>query len=200
MSDFSLRQGEVVDLRGMRMARAGEWEEAWIWKAAQGSRALILDSSGFTTAGGERVTYRRLNSTVAADTSLPAEARRAGTFGPGDSPGVIGNDGGNAEEYGTAPAYLYDGEDGGGGLTAHSERRGRGWRVVFSRGLEAREERQTFRPGERYRFGVAVFDATSTNHHIVRDTQVLDLVLPNPRAEKETGTKEEETKDGEGIL
>jgi hypothetical protein len=72
--------------------------------------------------------------------------------------------------------------------------------VVFSRRLEAGEGRQAFRPGERYRFGVALFDGTSTNHHIVRDTQFLDLVLPQPRADKEAGTKEEEAKEGEGIL
>jgi hypothetical protein len=156
MSDFSLRRGELVDLRAMRMAEKWEWEEAWLWKAARGSRALILDSSGFTTAG-EGKTYRTLNSRVAADTSLPPEARRAGTFGPDDAPRVL-----EGEGIGTAPAYLYAGGDGGGGLTARPERRGKSWRVVFSRRLEAGEERQAFRPGERYRFGVALFDGTST--------------------------------------
>jgi hypothetical protein len=200
MSDFSLRQGEVVDLRAMRLAREGEWEEAWVWKAAQGSRALILDHTGFKVTGEGEI-YRTLNSVVAADGSLPPEARRAGTFGPSDVPLVVGEQVDVEEGGDIAAAFLYAGEDGGGGLTARAERRGRRWRVVFSRPLEAGEGRQDFQPGGRYRFGVAFFDATSTNHHIVRDTQFLDLVLPKPRTAGKAGKGEEgKGEEEKGIL
>jgi hypothetical protein len=199
MTDFSLRQGELVDLRAMRMADAGQWEEAWVWKAAQGSRALVLDASGFTTAEGGK-TFRVQNSALAADTSLPPEARRAGTFGPDDSPRISAEDEGGAKGAGTAPAYLYTGDDGDGGLTASPERVGKLWRVVFSRSLEEGERRQAFRPGERYRFGIAVFDATSTNHHIVRDTQTLHLVVSQPSATDEDEEKSAAQRGKEGIL
>jgi len=200
MSDFSLRGGELVDLRAMRMAGEGEWEEAWVWKATQGSQALILGSEGFATAEGGEI-YRRLNSTVAVDSSLREETRRAGTFGPGDSPLLDSAADPLPEGAGEAPAYLYAGRDGGGGLTARGERRDGRWRVTFTRELEAGGKRQAFRPGERYRFGVALFDGTSTNHHIVRDTQFLDLVLPRQREGGEAAPEEdEEVRRGEGIL
>ena len=137
MSDFSLRQGELVDLRAMRMAEAGEWEEAWVWKASQGSRAMVLDTRGFITVEEGEI-FRTLNSTVAADTSLPPEARRAGTFGSDDMPRTAARDDGR----GDTPAYLYAGRDGGGGLAARAERSGKWWRVVFSRRLDEGEGRQ----------------------------------------------------------
>jgi len=186
----------------MRMAEQGVWEEARVWKASRGSQALIRGREGFTTAvggvGGE--IYRTPNSAVAADRSLSPEARRAGTFGPDDLPRVAGKDGGVEEGVEMAPAYIYAGGDGGGGLTARPERRGKSWRVVFSRRLEAGKERQTFRPGERYRFGVALFDGTSTNHHIVRDTQFLDLILPRQEAGEESGAGGKKAAEREGIL
>jgi len=80
-----------------------------------------------------------------------------------------------------APAYRYAENAGGGGLTAVAERTSRGWRVVFTRNLEAGPGRQAFLPGESYHFGVAIFDATSVNHHIVRDTKTLQLVAPLPK-------------------
>ena len=94
----------------------------------------------------------------------------------------------------------YAGGDERGGLTSRSERRGKSWRVVFTRRLEAGKERQAFRPGERYRFGVALFDATSTNHHIVRDSQFLDLVLPQTGAAEKSDGEEGKATEGEGIL
>jgi hypothetical protein len=173
MSDFALRQGELIDLRAMFMAEEGTWEEAWVWKPSRGAQALILDRKGFRTVGGEL--FRAVNSVAAVDPALRPEARRAGTFGPGDRPRVDGEGRPLAEAAASAPAYLYAPGD-RGGLTAVAERTGSGWRVVFTRALEAGEGRQAFRPGERHRFGVAVFDATATNHHIVRDTQTLELV------------------------
>jgi hypothetical protein len=199
MSEFSLRGGELVDLRAMRMAEMGQWEEAWVWKASQGSQALVLGSEGFATAEGGDI-YRTPNSTVAADSSLSPEARRAGTFGPDDFPRVTGKDPASTERAETAPAYIYAGGNGGGGLTARPERRGKTWRVVFARRLEAGEKRQAFHPGERYRFGVALFDGTSTNHHIVRDTQFLELIPPRQRAAEEGDVREEKAGEGEGIL
>jgi hypothetical protein len=49
--------------------------------------------------------------------------------------------------------------------------------VVFTQPLGAAGV-LSFRPGERYRFGVALFDGTSVNHHVVRDTQVFEIVAP----------------------
>ena len=201
MSDFALRGGEVIDLRSMRMAREGEWEEAWVWKAAQGARALVLTDEGFTTAV-EGTIFRSLNSAIAADSSLSPEARRAGTFGPGDRPLVDGQERAVSGESLSAPAYLYTGREGGGGLTARAERKGKGWRVVFTRRFDAGEGRQSFHPGERYRLGVALFDGTSTNHHIVRDTQLLEIVLPlagSPRGGEARDTSEP-SGEGQGIL
>lgn len=198
MGDFSLRQGELIDLRSMRMAEEGEWEEAWFWKASQGAQALILGHEGFMPAG-ERRTFRSLNSAVAADESLKEEVRRAGTFGAGDYPLV--DEGGSplAKTAVSAPAYLYGKGKGRGGLSARSERRDGRWRVVFSRALEMGEGRQSFRPGREYRFGVAVFDGTSTNHHLVRDTQVLTLTVREAPREV-SGRGDRERPDGDGIL
>jgi hypothetical protein len=176
MSDFALRQGELIDLRAMFMAEEGAWEEAWIWKPSSGARALILGPKGFHTVEGK--VYRTVNSAAAFDPALRPEARRAGTFGPGDRPLKDGQGRPLGADAASAPVYVYaPGES--GGLTAVAERTGKGWRVVFTRSLEAGEGRQVFRPGERDRFGVAVFDSTATNHHIVRDTQTLELV-PRP--------------------
>jgi len=175
MSDFTLRQGELIDLRSMRMAREEEWEEAWVWKPSQGGQALILDSGGFRLPGSEEP-YRRLNSAMAVDDSLSPEARRAGTFAPGDRP--LEDGGGRAADRGTvtAPAYLFGGSGEKGGLSVRAERKSDGWHVVFSRALAAGARRQSFRSGETYRFGMAVFDGTSIDHHLVRDTQTLELV------------------------
>jgi hypothetical protein len=177
MRDFTIRQGELVDQRAMFLEGAGDWEETWIWKPAQGAQSLTLGARGFLTSDGE--VYRTLNSAAAVNQALTPEARRAGTFGPDDRPL------GDAEglplqaDAASAPAYRYARNPGGGGLTAVAERTRRGWRVVFSRALEAGPGRQTFVPGESHRFGVAVFDATSVNHHIVRDTKTLQL-MPIP--------------------
>jgi hypothetical protein len=173
MSDFALRQGELIDLRAMLMAEEGAWEEAWVWKPSRGAQALILDHRGFRTVEGE--VYRTVNSVAAVDPALRPEARRAGTFGPGDRPREDGQGSPPDAAATSAPAYLYA-RGGSGGLAAVGERTGKGWRVVFTRSLEAGEGRQAFQPGGRHRFGVAVFDATATNHHIVRDTQTLELV------------------------
>lgn len=176
MRDFSIRQGELVDQRAMFLEGGSDWEESWVWKPAQGAQALTLGSRGFLTSGGE--TYRTLNSAAAHDPALSPEARRAGTFGPEDRPLSDAAGRPPAPETASAPAYRYAGGDGGGGLTAVAERTPRGWRVVFARALEAGPGRQAFRPGESYRFGVAIFDATSVDHHIVRDARTLQLVAP----------------------
>jgi hypothetical protein len=177
MSDFSLRQGELVDLRAMVVPEGQEREETWVWKPAQGAQALLLGPRGFETIdGGER--YRTLNSTVANDAALRPEASRAGTFGPDDRPLAGADRGPLPPGADTAPADFYAGGDGEGGLTAVASRTGRGWRVVFRRRLDLGAGRQRFEPGARYRFGVAVFDATTTDHHIVRDAQTLELVAP----------------------
>ena len=98
-------------------------------------------------------------------------------LGPTDSPGSDAEGRPLPPGAGSAPAYRY--ASGDGGLTAVARRTARGWRVVFCRALQAGPGRQGFTPGEQYRFGVAVFDATSTNHHIVRDTQVF-VPVPSP--------------------
>jgi len=178
MRDFAIRQGELVDERAMFLVDQGDWEETWVWKPAQGGQALTLGLQGFVTSRG--ATYRTLNSVAANDPTLTPEARRAGTFGPEDRP--LSDAAGRPLSTGAAgaPAYLYA-ENAGGGLSTVAERTKRGWRVIFARALEAGSGRQAFRPGESYRFGVAVFDATSINHHIVRDTKTLQLVAPAPR-------------------
>jgi hypothetical protein len=174
MRDFTIRQGELVDQRAMFLEGASDWEETWIWKPAQGAQALILGPRGFLTSRGD--VYRTLNSAAAFDPALTPEARRAGTFGPDDRP--LGDADGLPLPAGaaSAPAYRYTRNPGGGGLTAVSERTRRGWRVVFTRALDAGPGRQAFVPGASYHFGVAVFDATSVNHHIVRDTKTLQLM------------------------
>jgi hypothetical protein len=187
MRDFSIRQGELVDERAMFLVNEGDWEETWIWKPSQGAQALTLGPRGFLTSGGE--TYRTLNSATAFDATLTPEARRAGTFGPEDRP--LSDAAGHplASAATRAPAYRYAANADGGGLTAVAERTRRGWRVVFTRALETGARRQAFRAGESYHFGVAVFDATSVNHHIVRDTKTLLLVQPPsspPPAEEES--------------
>jgi len=180
MRDFAIRQGELVDLRAMYLESQGDWEETWIWKPAQGAQALTLGPRGFVTSRGD--IYRTLNSAAAFNPALTPEARRAGTFGPEDRP--LSDAAGMPLSPGaaSAPAYRYAEDAGGGGLTAIAERTGRGWRVVFTRALAAGPTRQGFQPGQSYHFGVAVFDATSVNHHIVRDTKTLLLVVPQAKA------------------
>lgn len=181
MRDFAIRQGELVDQRAMFLVDQGDWEETWIWKPAQGARALTLGPRGFVTSRGD--IYRTLNSTAAFDPALTPEARRAGTFGPEDRP--LRDAAGRPLPPGSAsaPAYRYAADASGGGLTAVAERTRRGWRVVFTRALEVGSGRQGFRPGASYRFGVAIFDSTSVNHHIVRDTKTLQLVAPPAKAQ-----------------
>lgn len=176
MRDFSIRQGELVDLRAMFLVNQGDWEETWIWKPSQGAQALTLGPRGFVTSRGD--IYRTLNSTAAFDPALTPEARRAGTFAPDDRP--LGDAAGGPLPPGaaSAPAFRYAENAGRGGLSAVAERTRRGWRVLFTRALESGAERQEFRPGGSYHFGVAIFDATSVNHHIVRDTKTLQLVVP----------------------
>lgn len=176
MRDFAIRQGELVDQRAMFLVNPGDWEETWIWKPSQGAQALTLGPQGFLTSRGE--VYRTLNSAVAQDLTLPPEARRAGTFGPEDRP--LTDAAGNPlpPAAAGAPAYRYAENAGGGGLSAVAERTGRGWRVVFSRALDAGPGRQAFVPGQSYPFGLALFDFTSVNHHIVRDTKTLQLLAP----------------------
>ncbi len=194
MSDFSLRAGELIDLRAMFLEKEGDWEEAWVWKPSEGAQALLLGKDGFVSHDSGRA-YRTLNSAVAADSSLRPEARRAGTFGPGDRP--LYGEGGTPPDTGDlkAPAYLFSGKKGGGGLVSFAERTGEGWGVVFRRALDAGEGRQAFRPGGRYRFGLAVFDATSTDHHLVRDTQLLELFVP-PEAPPPAGEGGDDPGDG----
>ena len=180
MRDFAIRQGELVDQRAMFLVNEGDWEETWIWKPSQGAQALTLGPRGFLTSHGE--VYRTLNSAAAFDPTLTPEARRAGTFGPDDRP--LGDAAGRPlpASAASAPAYRYARDPGGGGITAVAERTRRGWRVVFSRTLDVGPGRQAFRAGESHHFGVAVFDATSVNHHIVRDTKTLQLVAPPAKA------------------
>ena len=176
MRDFAIRQGELVDQRAMFLVNEGDWEETWIWKPSQGGQALMLGPQGFLTSRGDL--YRSLNSAAAHDRTLTPEARRAGTFGTDDRP--LTDAAGQPLTAGAdrAPAYRYAADPGRGGLRAVAERTRRGWRVVFTRALETGPGRQAFRAGESYHFGVAVFDATSVNHHIVRDTKKLLLVKP----------------------
>lgn len=180
MRDFSIRQGELVDLRAMFLADPGDWEETWIWKPSQGAQALTLGPRGFVTSRGD--IYRTLNSTAAFDPSLTPEARRAGTFAPDDRP--LSDAAGAPLPPGAAnaPAFRYAENPGGGGLSAAAARTRRGWRVVFTRNLAAGPGRQAFAPGQSHHFGVAIFDATSVNHHIVRDTKTLQLVVPPAKA------------------
>lgn len=178
MRDVAIRQGEVIDLRSMFLAEPAAWEEAWVWKPSVGASALILGEQGFVTVAGE--TYRAVNSAVAGDPGLSPETRRAGTFGPEDRPARDADGRPLGALAARAPAYLFPRGDLRGGLSATAERTGEGWRVVLRRALQAGEKRQSFAPGGSYRFGVALFDATSTNHHIVRDAQTLELIAREP--------------------
>lgn len=194
MSGFAVRDGTVVDLRSMRLAGPGASEEVWVWKSAAGARELILGERGFLTAGGE--SFRRPNSAVAADESLRTGARAAAAYGEGDRP--VWNAAGDALDPGArrAPAYLHAPPGPAPLLAAEAEHRRGWWRVTFRRRLEAGEGRQRFSPGERYRFGLAIFDSTSTDHHLVRDKQLLELVVPKPdRTPAEPGPAE-----GPGVL
>ncbi|HWR97833.1 MAG TPA: ethylbenzene dehydrogenase-related protein [Candidatus Methanoperedens sp.] len=193
MRDFSLRQGELVDLRAMYMNGEDEWEDAWVWKPSHGARELTLTARGFVTASGEL--YRTVNSAAAVDPALRPEARRAGTFGPGDRP-LVG-EGGHplAAADVRAPAHLYAAAAAAEALTARAEHDGKRWRVVFTRPLAAGGRRQAFVPGGSYRFGLALFDATATNHHIVRDLQTLELVAPPAEASPAAARK-----DADGVL
>ena len=191
MSDFSLRGGELVDLRAMRMAKEGESEEAWVWKAAQGSRALILDSSGFTAAG-ERKTYRTLNSAVAADGSLPPEARRAGTFGSDDFPGVVGEEGGVTEGVETAPAYLL-------------RRRGRKGRAYLPIGEAGEIMESGLHPPPRSGKGEAGLPAGGAvplrsgplRRHLHQSSHREGYPVPRPRPAADGGSRKERWGGGE---
>lgn len=178
MSDFAVRAGTVIDLRAMYLVEPGAWEEAWVWKSAGGARELLLGNHGFVTIPGGEV-YRKLNSVAAADESLRPGARRAGAFGAEDRPRWDVAGGPLPPGAQTAPAYLYAPREEAGLLSASAERRSRGWRVLFSRPLDAGPGRQSFRRGERYRFGLAIFDSTSTDHHLVRDAHVLEVAIPS---------------------
>lgn len=174
-SDFAVRGGSLVDVRSMFAAEGAPREEAWVWKPSLGGRELFLERGGFVTPAGEP--YRVLNSRAAADTSLGVEARHARTFGRDDGPAT---DAGGRSVAATAletPAVRWA-PAGGSLVDARAERTRGGWRVVFSRALAPGEGREPFLPGERRRFGLAVFDGTSVNHHVVRDTQTFALVAP----------------------
>ena len=118
-----------------------------------------------------------MNSRAAADTSLGIEARHARTFAQGDAPATDAAGGPLTAASREAPAVRW-GPPGGSLVEARAGRTRRGWRVVFSRPLAPGAGREAFLPGQRYRFGLAVFDGTSVNHHVVRDTQSFELVVP----------------------
>lgn len=174
-SDFTVRGGSLVDLRSMYLAVEGAREEAWLWKPSLGGRELFIGRDGFTTPAGEP--YRAVNSRVAQDAALGPEARRARTYGEEDAPLTDAAGRPATAVLQEAPAVRWA-PAGGSLVAARAERTRRGWRVVFTRPLAPGEGRLAFRPGERLTFGVAVFDGTSVNHHVVRDTQVLELVPP----------------------
>jgi hypothetical protein len=175
-SDFAVRGGSLVDVRSMFLAKEGAREEAWVWKPSLGGRQLLIDRTGFLTPAG--VPYSAVNSRVANNQALGPEARRAGMFGKQDAPLTDGE--GNPVSAATpaAPASRWAPAGGENRVTARAERWRRGWRVVFTRPLAAGGGTMSFRPGERYRFGVAIFDGTSVNHHVVRDSQIFEVVAP----------------------
>ena len=175
-SDFTVRGGSLVDVRSMFLAEEGAREEAWVWKPSLGGRQLLIDRTGFMTPAG--VPYSTVNSRVAHDEALGPEARRAGMFGKQDAPLVDGAGNPVTAAVHSAPASRWAPAGTGNRVAARAERWRRGWRVVFTRPLAAGAEAMSFRPGERYRFGVAIFDGTSVNHHVVRDTQVFEVVAP----------------------
>lgn len=173
--DFAVRGGSLVDVRSMFAAEGAPREEAWVWKPSLGGRELFLESGGFTNPAGEP--YRVLNSRVATDPSLGTEARAARTFGRDDGP--TEDTAGLPVSAATleAPAARWA-PPGGSLVEARAARTRRGWRVVFSRPLNPGEGREAFVPGQRRRFGVAIFDGTSVNHHVVRDAQAFELMPP----------------------
>jgi hypothetical protein len=185
-ADFTVRGGSLVDVRSMFTAEGAPREEAWVWKPSLGGRELFLERGGFVTPAGEP--YRVVNSRAAVDAAAGPEARRARTFGTDDGP--IADDAGKplTDAALAAPAVRWA-APGGSLVEARGERTRRGWRVVFSRLLAPGEGREAFRQGERYRFGLAVFDGTSVNHHVVRDTQVFAVVTP--LAQTSSRTEEE---------
>jgi hypothetical protein len=174
-SDFTVRGGSLVDVRSMFLAEEGVREEAWVWKPSLGGRQLLVDRSGFVTPDG--APYRTVNSRVLSDARLGPEARRAGLFGKEDAP-LTDAGGGPLAAAVSAPANRWAPAGAGNRVTATGERWRRGWRVVFTRSLAPGEDPAPFRPGARPRFGVAIFDGTSVNHHVVRDAQTLALVEP----------------------
>lgn len=175
-SDFAVRGGSLVDVRSMFLAEEGAREEAWVWKPSLAGRQLLIDRTGFKTPSG--VPYSTVNSRIARDETLGPEARRAGMFGKQDAPLTDGE--GNPLTAATriAPASRWAQAGAGNRVTARAERWRRGWRVVFTRPLDDTAGEASFRPGERHRFGIAIFDGTSVNHHVVRDTQVFEIVAP----------------------
>ena len=185
-SDFAVRSGSLVDVRSMFLAEDGAREEAWVWKPSLGGRQLMIDRTGFSTPS--RVHYSTVNSRIARDETLGPEARRAGMFGKQDAPLTDGE--GNPVTAATrvAPANRWAPAGAGNRLTASAQRWRRGWRVVFTRPLAAGSAWEPFLSGKRYRFGVAIFDGTSVNHHVVRDTQVFEVVatVAPDRAQEET--------------
>lgn len=184
-SDFTVRGGSLVDVRSMFLAQEGAREEAWVWKPSLGGRQLLIDRTGFVTPAA--VPYSTVNSRVAHDATLGPEARRAGMFGKQDAPLIDGEGNPVTATTASAPAYRWTPAGAGNPVTARAERWRRGWRVVFTRPLTAGEGAMSFRSGERYRFGVAIFDGTSVNHHVVRDTQVFAVVAPVALKEAQEG-------------
>lgn len=175
-SDFAVRRGSLVDVRAMFMAEDGAREEAWVWKPSLGGRALLIDRTGFVTPAG--LPYSTANSRAAHNETLGPEARRAGMYGKQDAPLIDGDGHPVTATSRSAPASRWAPAGTGNPVTARAQRWRRGWRVVFTRPLAAGEGMVSFRPGERYRFGVALFDGTSVNHHVVRDSQVFEIVAP----------------------
>ncbi len=175
-SDFTVRSGSLVDVRSMFLAGEGATEEAWVWKPSLGGRQLLIDRTGFRTLSREP--YRTMNSRAAHDEALGPEARRAGMYGKQDAPLTDGEGNPVASATRTAPASRWAHAGASNRVTARAERWRRGWRVVFTRPLVAGEGMLLFKPGERLRFGVALFDGTSVNHHVVRDAQVFEVVAP----------------------
>jgi hypothetical protein len=175
-ADFTVQSGSLVDVRAMFIAEGAPREEAWVWKPSLGGRELFLEHGGFVTPAG--APYRVLNSRAATDAARGPEARRARTFGRDDGPVTDAGGGPVADALRKAPAVRWA-SPGLNLLETRAERTRRGWRVIFSRSLAPGEGREAFRPGERYRFGLAIFDGTSVNHHVVRDTQTFQMVLPS---------------------
>ena len=175
-SDFAVRSGSLVDVRSMFLADEGAREEAWVWKPSLGGRQLLIDRTGFATPAG--VPYRTVNSRVAHEETQGPEARRAGMFGKQDVPLTDGEGNPVTAATESAPASRWAPAGAGNLVTARAQRWRTGWRVVFTRPLSAAGGVVSFRPGERYRFGVALFDGTSVNHHVVRDAQVFEVVAP----------------------